>query len=171
MLANAEPEKKQFNYGGFGNRTKPAQLPRPDQGRSQSEAHIQFTQHQPLQVPLPPPSFDPLKAFKEAFSDVAAHQSLIVQCSSGIQSPDLTAEQLAQINESKKPAHGTPNIPSQAYLQSKRKSVFWRAENTISEIGEHFTPPKYEKSKEKVEFIIDVLKKCFLMDKLTQLEF
>jgi hypothetical protein len=106
------------------------------------------------------PPFDPMKAFQEAYQEVIAHKNLIRQ---EIPSPDAQLVQLKASGGGSAFGSGAPkslgaNAPSQAYLQTKRTSVFSKPyQESVQEILEYFTPPKYEKTQKEIDRIIKVL--------------
>lgn len=64
---------------------------------------------------------------------------------------------------------GNVAVPSDAYLLKKRVSVFNKPyEDSVQEIVEYFTPPKYEKTREQLERIVTILTKSFLTKHLSQ---
>jgi cAMP-dependent protein kinase regulator len=60
-------------------------------------------------------------------------------------------------------------VPSEKYLQTKRKSVFSRPYEQISQM-EEFIPPVYEKSQDQIIKLIEILKNNFLTKNLSQFE-
>ena len=60
-------------------------------------------------------------------------------------------------------------VPSEKYLQTKRKSVFNRPYEQISQMDD-FVPPVYEKSPEQIKKLIDILKNNFLTKNISQFE-
>lgn len=60
-------------------------------------------------------------------------------------------------------------VPSEKYLKTKRKSVFSRPYEQLSQM-EDFIPPVYEKSPEQIKKLIEILKNNFLTKNISQFE-